>query len=217
MIELKTETASHRPAQIPAYLTLADHHYPGYGIDLTYLTPPMAWAASPPPDYSRLAHFTWAEITPVLQTVWVTGTAAERQVLTLLTDALDSIGTRWRSTHPGSSTRAEARPIEPGPQEDLQRRTNQESLLDELMALAEATAQDGRQRGLNRSVGGLGDLQRLRVAARQRIGAAPPPAADRRVRPWIWNAGTSGGRPLTQPGARTGFELRLSRYRALAD
>jgi hypothetical protein len=32
------------------------------------------------------------------------------------------------------------------------------------------------------------------------------------VMPWIWRAETSGGRPLTDLGASTGYELRLSRY-----
>ncbi|MFI7033518.1 hypothetical protein OHB01_25840 [Microbispora hainanensis] len=41
MIELKTETASHRQGQLSGYLDLAEHHHPARRIDLTYLTPPM--------------------------------------------------------------------------------------------------------------------------------------------------------------------------------
>ncbi|MFW5469506.1 hypothetical protein ACOCJ4_05605 [Knoellia sp. CPCC 206435] len=41
MIELKTERSSHRANQLPHYLELASHHYPGRTIDVTYLTGPL--------------------------------------------------------------------------------------------------------------------------------------------------------------------------------
>lgn len=36
----------------------------------------------------------------------------------------------------------------------------------------------------------------------------------RHVQAWLWNARTSGGRPLTRAGEELGFELRFSRSRA---
>ena len=43
MIELKTESSSHRRGQLAGYYTLAAHHHPRLAVDLTYLTPPLAF------------------------------------------------------------------------------------------------------------------------------------------------------------------------------
>lgn len=51
MVELKTERASHRPAQLPGYLELAAYHYPSCRIDLTL--PDPVDAARPATGASR--------------------------------------------------------------------------------------------------------------------------------------------------------------------
>ena len=53
MIELKTERGSHRATQLPHYLDMAAHHYPGRVIDVTYLTGPLVKPA--PPAAARAA------------------------------------------------------------------------------------------------------------------------------------------------------------------
>ncbi|GAB3140905.1 hypothetical protein [Microbispora hainanensis] len=84
---------------------------------------------------------------------------------------------------------------------------------EEAMALARATARDGRQRALSHAATDLQKLQELRLSLRQAICASPGPSPMRYVLPWIWNAMTSDGTALTAAGAETGYELRLSRYR----
>ncbi|TDB98380.1 hypothetical protein [Actinomadura sp. 7K534] len=61
MIELKAAASSHRPTQIPTHLTLARHHHQARSIDLTYLTPEMAWTPPKSTD-ARLAHITWDQV-----------------------------------------------------------------------------------------------------------------------------------------------------------
>ncbi|SRR6266511_23081 len=65
MVELKTEKASHRPAQLPGYFELADHHYPTSRIDLTYLTPSMPLTPPPIRPRMRFAHVTWEQVVPI--------------------------------------------------------------------------------------------------------------------------------------------------------
>ncbi len=210
MIELKTETSSHRRGQLPGYLTLADHHHPTRRTDLTYLTPPMPHTPPATGERARFTHLTWTQVIPLITEVWGDGDDAEQRALDLLLAALESIGTDWSSWRsarlprglPGTETAA---PITEAP-----------ALADlgqETLALAEATAGDGRQRALDIPAAGLEDLQHLRLSLRRAICALPGPSPTRHVLPWIWNAATSGGTALTTSGAETGYELRLSRYR----
>ena len=61
MIELKTEAASPRSAQLPLYYEPAAHHFPTRSVDITYLTPTMT--APPPPLAAgqRYTHVTWSQ------------------------------------------------------------------------------------------------------------------------------------------------------------
>ena len=58
MIELKTERGSHRANQLPHYLDLASHHYPGRSIDVTYLTGPLTKPAPALRERQRYVHLT---------------------------------------------------------------------------------------------------------------------------------------------------------------
>ncbi|SDM25262.1 hypothetical protein SAMN05421869_13917 [Nonomuraea jiangxiensis] len=198
MIELKTETSSHRRDQLTAYYALADHHHPGLGVDLTYLTPPFTFTPPAGQDCIRFAHVTWTQIFPLLRAVWGKGTDREQQVLTTLLQALESIGSNWsnwRAQRVGT-TRDEPPTIE-----------------DMAMALAEATARDGQQRAVDYPTADLDLLQRLRMALRQTICTKPEQSPLRHVKAWLWNAATSGGTALSSSGRDVGFELRLSWYR----
>ncbi|SPL99819.1 unnamed protein product [[Actinomadura] parvosata subsp. kistnae] len=120
-----------------------------------------------------------------------------RHVLTTLLAALDSIGSNW------SDWRARQIGV---------RRDEPPAVEVRAMALAEETAQDGRQRAVDHPGADLEELQRLRLVLRQAICASPGQTALRHVRPWLWSLTTSGGHALTASGQDTGFELRLSRY-----
>ncbi|MEV4365780.1 hypothetical protein AB0J71_01845 [Nonomuraea sp. NPDC049637] len=213
MIELKTETSSHRRGQLATYATLARHHHPGLRVDLTYLTPPLTFAPPAGQDGVRLAHVTWAQVLPLLTQVWGRGTDAEQHALATLLEALAGIGSSWsdwraQRTQPTQSTQREQRAqragttrAEPAPTEDT------------VMAMVEATARDGRQRAVHDPAADLDLLQRRRLALRQAICAEPEHSPLRHVRPWLWSAASSLGAALSASGRETGFELRLSRYR----
>jgi hypothetical protein len=197
MIELKTESASHRRGQLSGYYTLAGHHYPGTAVDLTYLTPPLIVTPPRSGEGTRFAHLTWAQIAPLAEEVWGTGTDIERRVLDTMLAAVDSIGTSWPDWRAQRVGVPEAEPL---------------AIEDRAMALAEATARDGRQRAVDHPMADLDELQSFRLTLRQAIRARPAQDPVRFVRPWLWSAATSGGSALTASGRDTGYELRLSRY-----
>ena len=220
MVELKTERASHRPAQIPGYFELAHHHYPSSAIDVTYLTPPLSPAVVPPGPWGRFAHVTWEDIVPHLREVW--GDTDDDVVRAVLAGVLDTITTmqlrpsEWRASYLGSPTtdvapveQIEATPVaavtEPpssSPPDDA---------VSEALALAGQTSRDGTQRALDFTAANLEELQELRLEVRAAICALPDGSPLRHVMPWLWSI-ASTGTPLTRAGAETGYELRLSRY-----
>lgn len=209
MIELKTETASHRRGQLSGYLALAEHHHPARRIDLTYLTPPMPHT---PPITQALApfnHLTWAQVIPLITAVWGNGNDAERHAVEQLLAALDSIGTDWSTWRTARLQHMPGAELE-APVADTQPTADP---FEEAMVLAHATARDGRQRALGHAATDLQELQHLRLSLRQAICASPGSSPIHHVLPWIWNTTTSGGTALTAAGAETGYELRLSRYR----
>lgn len=85
--------------------------------------------------------------------------------------------------------------------------------LEDAFAAARLTSVDGRQRAVELEQSSLEALQDLRLHLRRQLSGEPPHSPLRRVMPWLWNADSSGGRPLTTSGAETGYELRLSRYK----
>jgi hypothetical protein len=193
MVELKTERASHRAAQIPQYFALAHHHYPDARIELTYLTPPMEYVR--PVGDDRFAHVSWSDVAPLITDVWADG--MEPTTAEVVRDLVDIVSTL---DEPTSRRRARfATPVPP------------KIDVDNAFTLARATAQDGRQRALEAPNADLDDLLGLRVEARDAI-ASDDDAMLRCVQPWLWRAATSGGKALTRSGADTGVELRFSRY-----
>lgn len=209
MIELKTETASHRRGQLSGYLALAEHHHPARRIDLTYLTPPMPHTPPAAQARTRFNHLTWAQVIPLITALWGDGDDAERHSVELLMAALDSIGTDWSTWRTARLQHMPGAELE-APVADTQPTADP---FEEAMALAHATARDGRQRAFSHTAMDLQELQELRLSLRQAICASPGPSPIHHVLPWIWNAMTSGGTALTAGGTETGYELRLSRYR----
>jgi hypothetical protein len=88
--------------------------------------------------------------------------------------------------------------------------------LDAALRIAALVQRDGDQRALEVDVDDPEDLEELRLELRDHLSSGLQVDGERltHVRPWIWSAATSGGRPLTSCGEQTGYELRVSRYRA---
>lgn len=186
IIELKTEAASHRPAQLPAYFELGRHHHPRLRLDLTYLTPPLDLRGYGAPEGARFAHITWGRVMPLVRETWRDSRGVIARCVDALEVSLSGIGTPWT----GWRQQRVDDPVEAGSD------------------LAELTHRDGRQRAVDHDFASLEELQEARLALRERLASE---GSD--VQPWIWRADTSGGQPLTMTGERVGYELRLSRSR----
>lgn len=191
LIELKTEVASHRATQIPSYFELGRHHFPAHRVDLTYLTPPFDYTPAPPPANSRFAHVTWDQVVTLVLEVWKDADGVAGDLRDTLAEAIGGIGTPWGDW----------------------RRVTLEDLLAAALRLAHQTVLDGKQRALDAGSGSLEELQQLRLDTRDALRGGVEPT-DELVTPWLWNAQTSGGSPLTDAGAEQGYELRFSRARS---
>ena len=187
IIELKTERGSHRSGQVESYFELGRHHHPELRIDLTYLTPGVSAVAAGAPSGSRLAQVTWEQVMPLVDGVWADATGSARDLYAALTEAVASIGTSWT----------------------MWRGKTVNDLTAKAARLARLTARDGQQRALDYAAGSLGELQDLRLAVRDEF--KRPESPLKTVTPWLWDAATSGGQPLTQAGRVHGYELRFSR------
>ena len=187
IIELKTERGSHRYGQVESYFELGRHHHPELRIDLTYLIPGMSAVAAGAPEGSRLAQVTWEQVMPLVDGVWSGATGAAAALHDALSEAVESFGTSWT----------------------MWREKSLNDLLAKAARLARLTARDGQQRALDHAAGSLGELQELRLAVRDEF--RRPGSPLRSVTPWLWDASTSGGAPLTQAGRSHGYELRFSR------
>ena len=201
MIELKTERGSHRSDQVPAYFELARHHHPKVRLDLTYLTGPGVKGELEPPDGTRYAHVTWEDVLPLVDAAWATPTEEQRLLVDQLHAVIDGLGTPWRQW------RADRLSIPPEP--DYDERDPEEEALE----LARLTAADRAQRALEFEATDLAQLKELRADVAALIDGEGG-SAIHHVRPWLWSASTSDGEPLTEAGAMTGFELRLSWYKS---
>lgn len=197
LIELKTEKGSHRPAQVPYYFELAHHHYPEARVDLTYLTGPMEAPHEPDPTWARYAHVEWADLLPLIRETWPHPSApGQREVLDGLVDAIDSLHLTPREWRERLHAPPSPQPV---------------TSLDHAMALAEETAADHEQRGVQVAAGSLQELMELRLELRDRLAASPPDSPLRHVRPWVWRPESTGS-PLTEVGREHGMEIRLSWY-----
>ena len=148
---------------------------------------------------SRYAHVYWDQVGPHVLECFKDVPDGASKLVTELETTLGSLDaedvTTWR-------TRASASKTAP---------TVATSNVDAAWSLAELTAQDGKQRALDRLVASLEELLELRLEMRDAL-RAHPDSALRRVMPWIWQP-SSTGHPLTESGRITGYELRFSLYK----
>ncbi len=201
LVELKTERSSHRSDQAQTYIDLARHHHPKLSVDLTYLTGPGFDAPFEPTRPSRYAHVHWSEVLPLMSEAWPERTEEQRLLIDQLHDVLGALGTPWREW------RAQRLSIPVEPEWD-ERDPEQETL-----ALARLTAEDRGQRALDFEATDLEQLKELRADVADLI-RQERSSALAHVRPWIWDAASTAGEPLTEAGAAVGFELRLSWYKS---
>lgn len=200
MIELKTERGSHRANQLPHYLDLASHHYPGRTIDVTYLTGPLVKPAPALREGQRYIHLTWDDVLPVYEQAWGrTEDAGVRRYLDVVQDALTALATPWQEWRTGFTGKPAPAEITRDP-------------LAEALQLVEATATDHAQRALDYQAQGAQELHDLRLQVRNAIRAEAPGSPRRHVQPWVWSP-ESTGTPLTPAGREHGLELRFSYYR----
>ncbi|HET7278118.1 MAG TPA: hypothetical protein VFJ22_08565 [Dermatophilaceae bacterium] len=199
IIELKTEPGSHRTNQIPHYIDLACHHYPGRAIDITYLTGPLVKPAPELRTGQRYVHLTWEDVLPLYNQAWgATEDPRVRGYLEVVQEALSALATpwtEWRNAFTGTPAPAEI-PRDP---------------LTEALGIVDATAKDHAQRALDYPAQGAQELHDLRLEIRNLIRLEAPESARHHVRPWVWRP-ESLGQPLTTAGREHGLELRFSYY-----
>lgn len=200
MIELKTERSSHRANQLPHYLDLAAHHYPGRTIDVTYLTGPLTKPAPRLREGHRYVHLTWDAVLHLYEQAWgETDDTRVRRYLDVLNSALTSLSLPWQEWR----TAFVGTPVAVAPVRDP---------LSEALELTHATALDKAQRALDYPAPGVQDLHDLRLEVRDAIKSEPPESPLKHVRPWVWTP-HSLGTPMTTSGRDRGAELRLSYYK----
>jgi hypothetical protein len=230
IIELKTETASHRDDQLPYYLRLAAAAHPGCRVDLTYITGPLS---KPPPEISegqRYCHLTWAQVLPLVEAVW--GTDQRTNVIAYVDTArtvIENLAILRPSEQRAAVLRQvptfEEQPNAPQVSFEPSDATTEASIsaarnephgarvAQDLLELARATGVDGRQRGVGAA--SPTELEKLREEARDLIAGLPTEDQTRFVLPWMWRAGQTDGRGMTPEGQEFGCELRFSRYKTL--
>ena len=201
MIELKTERGSHRANQLPHYLDLASHHYPGRSIDVTYLTGPLTKPAPALRERQRYVHLTWGDVLPLYEKAWgLIEDASIRQYLDVVRDALTTLATPW----PDWRTAFSGIPVVTEHVRDP---------LADALELAHLTAVDKAQRALDYPAQGVQELHDLRLELRHRIHAEPLGSPLRHVGPWVWTP-KSLGEALSASGREQGAELRVSFYKS---
>jgi hypothetical protein len=222
IIELKTEPGSHRPRQIPDYFERAHHYHPRLRIDVTYLTAGIRAVFEPSTNaWERYVHIEWPQIAEIVRSAWSGSSDAQlNDTATMLLRGiahLDEPPAVWwerlgYQVGPAQAPRPAATP-------PLTLNAGNE-LVDAAVhhgvLLAEATADDGKQRAIGFEACGLETLDWIRLELRHRCRSQPSGSPLRQVQPWLWNAASSGGRAMTPEGERTGYEVRLSRSRSPA-
>lgn len=204
IIELKTEAGSHRADQIPMCFAFARHHHPSCRIDLTYLTGPGSKSGEAVEEWQRFHHLEWSDVRPLVERHWPDpDLPGQQEVVDGVLTTIDGLG---RGTAEWRADMAALSDVTPEVPEPLARQD------DVVLDLADLVAADGKQRAAEIEVPSLDELHELRVHVRDALAAQPEGHPRRHVLPWIWNAASTDGAPLTEMGERTGYELRLSRY-----
>jgi hypothetical protein len=210
LIELKTERGSHRPGQCETYLELGRHHYPAKPVDLIYITPTATYGLrADAHELSRYRHLTWPEIAVLIEQVWLSGpNADERELAQFLLAFLGSLD------QPREARESSVLPpvvVAPSPPAPVRVPTPPSGdWTTEALDSAAAVASDHGQRAVSIEVTDPERLVDARIELGDRLQATGGELS--RVRPWIWRQAQSGGKPLTELGERTGYELRLSYY-----
>ena len=172
---------------MPYYEQLARYHYPDKSLDMLYLTSDMQRQDACKFTESRFTHFFWSEILDLISETWANSEHAEEQALsTALVRELGSLDRPTKSF------------------------TTEAVIIREAIKLAAEVQQDGKQKAVEVTAGGLEDLIDIRVRIAEAIARD---AGTPNVRPWIWYEASSGGKALTELGRSVGCELRLSRYK----
>jgi hypothetical protein len=186
IIELKTESTSHRKDQLPLYLELANNHYPDCNIEILYLTPKMNRIDNLGSNQNQFKHLFWSEVTPIISEIWE------------------------------NSIHQEERLLESAIQREVLKLTIPANIFwDNALSIREAINQsisvqeNGIQQAVEVKASGLYELHEFRVRIRDALNRLN---AENTVKPWIWCEKTSGGKALTDYGAKVGFEIRLSRH-----
>jgi hypothetical protein len=202
LIELKTEKASHRSDQCADYLARGKHHYPAKQVDLIYLTPLMTAPVPPVPIGARYAHVDWPLVERLIDAIWSDSPdPSERELAAFLSELIGGLDRP-------PSTGLTQLPLESRlPEQRLPESDRTHSALAE----AELVAADRRQRGIGVTADSPEQLDVYRVAVHDMLLASNNPELSH-VRPWIWRQENSGGKPLTELGASSGYELRMSYY-----
>jgi hypothetical protein len=218
LVELKTERRSHRPGQLAHYLDLATHHHPDRAVDLLYLTPTMdATAPEPLPRAATYAHAAWPAVGDLIVATWASSDVTwERTVAGRLTWWIEQLELGAPLPVRDIQPPLPSEPAVPSSAEVSTEPPAAVSELDAALQLAVLVQRDGKQRAVDADVEDPEELEELRFEVRDHCASGLKVDGEEltHVRPWIWSAATSGGRPLTNSGERTGYELRISRYRA---
>jgi hypothetical protein len=187
IIELKTESGSHRKEQLPYYAKLAAYHYPKHNIEILYLTGPMERHHEIQGADFPFRHLFWSEVIGFIDQTWAN---SQNEPERLLASALKREISNLHA--PSKFFRENARVIR------------------DAIITAKYVQKTGNQAGIEASSGGIEEMNILRVRIRD---ALVRKKDLKNVRPWIWKDSTSGGSPLTNLGKGVGYELRLSRYK----
>ena len=204
IVELKTEAGSHRADQIPMYFAFARHHHPRCAIDLTYLTGPGSKSGESSEDWEQFAHVEWADVRSLIEEHWpAPDLPGQSEVVDGVLRTIDGLGDSTEAWRYDMASLSDVVPAAPPSRTD-----QRAAVLD----MVEDVAADGEHRAVELEVESLDELHELRLEVQDRLAALPEGDERRSVRPWVWNAETTDGSPMTETGRRHGHELRLSRY-----
>ena len=187
IIELKTESSSHRNDQLPLYLELANNHYPKLDLQMLYITPSMVRIESAGTDDHSFSHLFWSEVSPLINRIWSISDKNQEQLLE-------------------SALRRELQLLN-SPTKVF--RDNAE-IIRNALNLSLQVQETGKQMAIEINAGGLDEIIELRIRIRDALKRFEGASG---VKPWIWYEKSSGGKPMTELGRQVGCELRLSRSR----
>jgi len=187
IIELKTESSSHRKDQLPLYLKLASYHYPNHKIKILYLTSEMNRIKSAGPEKHSFSHLFWSEVSPLINKIWSESNYKPERILeSALQRELSKLGTPYKIFIDNAETIRHA------------------------MNLSLQVQETGKQMAVEVKASGLDEINELRIRIRDALKRLD---GTNNVKPWIWFEKSSGGKPITELGRQVGCELRLSRYK----